>query len=420
MYTEITKCRICGNTKLLPVLDLGRQFLTGVFPGTREEEVTSGPLEIVRCAEGEGEACGLVQLRHSYDRDELYGDTYGYRSGINASMVDHLRARVAKILERVRLHAGDLVIDIGSNDGTLLGMYPSKGPVLAGVDPTAKKFGKYYPPHVRRISGFFSAGLIREQFGASRAKVVTSIAMLYDLESPIDFMRQVREVLADDGIWVFEQSYLPSMLEMNAYDTVCQEHLEYYRLAQIRWMAGRAGFKIIDVELNAVNGGSFAVTVCKAAARLPENTAAIDAVFDEEQRRRLDQMAPYEKFKRNVFRHREELTSLVRGLRARGKKVFGYGASTKGNVILQFCGLAREDITCIAEANADKFGRVTPGTGIPIIPEDEARALKPDYFLVLPWHFRDYFLVKERAYLERGGKIIFPLPSPEVYPRAGP
>src|SRR5260221_407670 len=232
--------------------------------------------------------------------------------------------------------------------------------------------------------------------------------MFYDLENPLEFIRQLGSILADDGIWVFEQSYMPAMLETGSYDTVCHEHVEYYALAQIKWMLDRAGMKTLDVELNSVNGGSFSVTAAKAGAPLAADEAGVARLLASEHAR-LDTMAPFEAFSRGAWRHRDDLIAMVRGIKARGGAIIGYGASTKGNVILQFCGLGPDDLPCIAEVNEDKFGCVTPGSGIPIVSEREAHAMKPDYLLVLPWHFRDNIMQREDAYLRSGGKLIFPL-----------
>ncbi len=413
MFKEATRCRICGNDDLSSIVDLGHHSLTGVFPKSIDEPITAGPLELVRCAGGD-DVCGLVQLRQSYDTSEMYGANYGYRSGLNRSMVAHLQALVAKVQSVVELAPGDLVVDIGSNDSTLLQAYP-KTLRLIGIDPTGTKFAHYYPEHVELIPEFFSAAAIRSHAGGARAKVVTSIAMFYDLEAPIEFVHQVRDVLADDGVWLFEQSYMPTMLDMNAYDTICHEHLEYYGLAQIKWMTDRAGLKIVDVWLNDVNGGSFAVVVAKTESKYPEATSAIDALLADERRRALHTATPYEAFERRIFEHREKLLAFVHTAKQAGKTILGYGASTKGNVILQFCGLSAADIPAIAEVNEDKFGCFTPGTHIPIISEREARALAPAYFLVLPWHFRTTIIEREQAFLAAGGQLVFPLPTIETY-----
>ena len=419
MYTEIKQCRICGNTDLVSILNLGNQYLTGVFPKNKTKHITSGPLELVKCGTGHNaDVCGLVQLRHSYDLLEMYGDNYGYRSSLNKSMVDHLYQRVENIRAITQLLPGDLIIDIGSNDSTLLQSYGQQDDLLlVGIDPTGEKFRKYYPEHIHLIPDFFSAECVRKNFGNKKAKVITSIAMFYDLEKPIDFILQIYDALADDGIWVFEQSYMPRMLEMTAYDTICHEHLEYYALKQIKWMTDKVGFKIIDVELNEVNGGSFSVTVAKSGAAYKEDTLSIKKILSDEEKKGLNSLSPFEDFKEQVFRHREELIRFIQKAKGEDKKIIGYGASTKGNVILQFCNLTEKEIPAIAEVNTDKFGCYTPGTHIPIISEKEAKAMNPDYFLVLPWHFKDNIILRENDYLNGGGKLFFPLPNLEVIGR---
>jgi hypothetical protein len=407
-YRKVERCRICGNPRLVPVLDLGEQMLTGVFPGEKGAPLTVGPLRLVKCVGGE-DTCGLVQLEHSYDLAEMYGQNYGYRSGLNASMTAHLRGKVERIQRLVELRPGDLVVDIGSNDSTTLQAYPP-GPTLVGIDPTGVKFASYYPPHIALIPDFFSSRLLQERFPGRQAKVVTSFAMFYDLEDPIAFMRQVHEVLADDGIWVFEQSYLPAMLETNSYDTVCHEHLEFYALRQIQWMADRVGFRIVDVELNDTNGGSFSVTVAKASSGRPASPA-VAAVLARERELGLETLAPYEAFAARAATSRRELRDFIERARAAGKTVAGLGASTKGNVLLQYCGLTEREIVCIGEVNADKFGRFTPGTWIPIVSEQDLFARKPDVLIVLPWHFRSFFQ-KNPKY--RGWNLVVPLPTVET------
>lgn len=415
MYSEIKKCRICGNSELIPILNLGFQTLTGVFPKKKDEVVTSGPLELIKCQEDKSDnPCGLVQLRHSYNLKELYGDNYGYRSGLNKSMAEHLQGKVRKIEKMINLKPGELIIDIGSNDSTLLQAYSGKNLILVGVDPTGKKFIKYYPDSIHLIPNFFSAQAIRNIFGRKKAKVITSIAMFYDLESPIDFMSQINEVLSDDGIWIFEQSYLPRMLKMNAYDTVCHEHLEYYSLKQIKWMTDRIGFKIIDVEINHINGGSFSVTVAKNKSPYRAKNSIVEKLLHDEKQKGLNKLKPYKEFSQRVFKHRNELIEFIQKINSGGKNLLGYGASTKGNVILQFCKLTEKEIPFIAEVNKDKFQCYTPGTLIPIISETKAKAMKPDYLMVLPWHFKENIITRETDYLKSGGRLFFPLPSLEV------
>ena len=408
-YRKLQACRLSGSDHLVSVLNLGTQALTGVFPKTREQSVTSGPLELVWCPDS-----GLLQLGHSYDPGEMYGENYGYRSGLNQSMVDHLTDKVSFLERTAGLRSGDVVLDIGSNDATTLKAYATAGLTRIGIDPTGEKFRAYYPNGIGLIPDFFSAAAFRSA-SAAPAKIVTSISMFYDLESPVAFAQQVASVLAPDGIWHFEQSYMPSMLRMNSYDTICHEHLEYYSLHAVKKILDAADLQLVDVGTNAVNGGSFTVTAALRSNRsIRPNHAVIDWLLHQEERMDLGTPKPYRDFEERVFRHRQDLVRLIHALNADGKKILGYGASTKGNVMLQFCGFSPADIPAIAEINPEKFGSFTPGTHIPIVSEPDARAMAPDYFLVLPWHFKSGIVRREKEFLQRGGKLIFPFPEIEI------
>lgn len=408
MYTEIKKCRISGSTNLINVLSLGEQYLTGVFPKSPSEKLTKGPLDLVWCPDS-----GLLQMKQSYDKSEMYGDNYGYRSGLNASMVRHLTQKSYFLEKLAKPNEQALIIDIGSNDATSLKAYTTKCRKV-GIDPTGIKFKQFYTEDIVLIPDFFSAKTFTAAFPKDKAKIITSIAMFYDLEDPNQFVRDVASVLADDGIWHFEQSYMPSMLRTNSYDTICHEHLEFYSFKVVKNIIEKANLRVVDVQMNAINGGSFAVTVCKKDAAFRSNTPVINWMIKQEEDMGLDSPKPYRDFEDRVFRHRKNLTELIHSLVDDNKKIIGYGASTKGNVLLQFCGLTKKDIPYIADVNEDKFGCFTPGTNIPIISEKEARAMKPDYFFVLPWHFKNGILEREKEYSANGGKFIFPLPEIEI------
>lgn len=393
---------------MIPVLSLGEQYLTGVFPSSTSEEVTKGPLDLVWCPDS-----GLLQMKQSYSLDEMYGDNYGYRSGLNASMVSHLTNKIHMLERMVILSDSDLVIDIGSNDATSLKAYNSKCQKV-GIDPTGKKFLEYYTDEISLIPDFFSAENFNKHYPNVKARIITSIAMFYDLEHPASFVRDIESVLADDGIWHFEQSYMPSMLRTNSYDTICHEHLEFYSFKVVKNLLEACGMRVADVQMNAINGGSFAVTACKKDSIIASNFPIINWMLRQEDDMGLDTPKPYRDFEERVFKHRKNLLGLIEALVADGKKILGYGASTKGNVLLQFCGLTSKHIPYIAEVNEEKYGSFTPGTHIPIISEKEAKSMNPDYFLVLPWHFKDSILRREREYIEGGGKFIFPLPEIEI------
>lgn len=408
MYTKIEKCRICEATDLLNVLSLGQQHLTGIFPKSLKKEITKGPLDLVWC-----NSCGLLQLNHSYSLDEMYGDNYGYRSGLNGSMVRHLQHKIITLEQLASPKDDELVIDIGSNDATSLKAYKGKFKKI-GIDPTGKKFKEYYTDDITLIPDFFSFEIFKNSFPNKKAKIITSIAMFYDLESPMIFVNDIEKTLSDDGIWHFEQSYMPSMLRTNSYDTICHEHLEFYSFKVVKNMLDKCGLRVIDVQMNSINGGSFAITACKKDSRYKSNLPIINWMLKQEDDMGLDTPKPYRDFEERVFRHRKNLTDLIEALVADGKKIIGYGASTKGNVLLQFCKLTTKHIPFIAEVNEDKYGSFTPGTNIPIISEKEARAMNPDYFLVLPWHFKNGILEREKEFMSNGGKFIFPMPEIEI------
>jgi hypothetical protein len=410
-FKAITACRMCGNQNLVNVIDLGNQYLTGVFPRmVMKDSLTMGPLRLVKCHDGK-DACGLLQLEHSYELDEMYGENYGYRSGLNSNMVKHLHGKINAIRERVDLKSGDLVIDIGSNDGTSLAAYP-EDLLLVGIDPTGEKLRNYYKPHINLVPDFFSAGLVSKRFPGKKAEVVTSFSMLYDLEDPLAFARDIASILDPEaGLWVFEQSYMPLMLERIAFDTVCHEHLEYYGLKQIVWLADRAGLKIIDAELNDVNGGSISVVAALQDSIHKQAHQVVQNLLDKEDSLGLSTLKPYQDFGVKIDAACLELRTFIADARKNGKRVCGLGASTKGNVLLQYCGLTSKDIEVIGEVNKDKFGSLTPGSWIPI--DDEAKVLesKADYLIVLPWHFKEFFL-RNPAF--KGQRLVFPLPSLEV------
>lgn len=414
-YTEINKCRISGSANLVPVLSLGKMAMTGVFPKPGEK-VTTGPLGLVFCPDS-----GLLQLRQSYSLDEMYGDNYGYRSGLNAGMVKHLKGITEKLQKIVPLNSKSSVLDIGGNDGTLLKFYDVAGLTRVSIDPTILKWLVYYGgTDIVCIPGFFPetmGGLnkfYKDGKPATDFDIITSISCFYDLEDPNAFVSGIAKHLKPDGIWHFEQSYLPAMISANAYDTVCHEHLEYYTFAVVEKLLFDNGLEVIDVEQNNVNGGSFAVTAAKISSKHKPNFNSITRMRDTEAFFNKNPLGVLREFESRVQWHRNQLAKLIRRLNNEGKSVAALGASTKGNVLLQYCGLTNDDIAYVADVNQNKFGCVTPGTKIPIISEVEAIAIPTDYKLVLPWHFRQGIIEREKDYLKSGGKLIFPLPNIEI------
>lgn len=409
LWREIDVCRICGSDGLREILDLGHHALSGRFPAEGEPDAPTAPLRVVLC-----QACGLVQLAHNVRRDALYRHNYGYRSGINESMRAHLEALAKDTLSRVEVVPGDLILDIGSNDGTLLSSFGvADGVRRVGIDPTVEQFRAFYPPGIDTIADYFSARSFEAAGHGAKAKIVMSIAMFYDLPDPNEFVAALAAALRPDGLWVMEQAYTPRTLECNAFDTICHEHLEYYALAQIETLLARHGLRVWDVSFNEVNGGSFRVFACLRDAAFRE-TAAVAATRSREAALGLATPAPYEAFWSRVQTIRENVLTFLNREVAAGRTVIGYGASTKGNTMLQFCGITGTLIPAVADRNREKWGRRLPATGIPIISEDEARARAPDYLFAFPWHFRDSFLRREADYLRAGGHFVFAMPNFEV------
>lgn len=405
----ISNCRLCGSTDLISVVNLGTQSFTGIFPKNTPDarRLPVGLLELVLCNK-----CTLVQLSQDFERTIMYGNSYGYRSGLNQSMIDHLHSIFTYITRLCPLSPGDVVLDIGSNDGTLLGFYPNSL-TRVGIDPTSEKYSLYYQQDIIRSPSFFSEH-VYNSLSVGKSKVITSISMFYDLPNPLEFACHVKQCLHQDGVWLFEQSYLPSMLRTNSYDTICHEHVEYYSLSAVKYLLDKASLKIVDISFNKVNGGSFSVVAAHAGTSSYETPPMVDWLLSSEKELFLHTPTPYREFESRIYKHRDRLTSMIDTIIQSKQSIYGLGASTKGNVLLQFCGLNQDSLPGIGDVNPDKYGCFTPGTLIPIIPEEQVLLRNPEYLLILPWHFRSTFDDKLKSYIASGGKVIYPLPDIEL------
>lgn len=410
-----TTCRVCGSDSLKKVIDLGPQYLQGSFvkPGKEMPSTRKIDCTLVRCnPEKDENACGLLQMEHSVPPEILYA-AYWYRSGTNATMRNHLKGIVDAVTAILQKDNAS-VLDIGCNDGTLLSNYPVSFEKF-GCDPSDVAQEVTFAKVVQDI---FPSEQLFQLLEGKQLDVITSIAMFYDLEQPVDFVKGIKRFLAPGGVWVFEMSYMPRMLELDSYDTICHEHLEYYSLAVLEKICAMGGMKIFKIEFNEINGGSIR---CYATHKefgghdTKENAALIQETRQKEFDLELDTDAPYLAFQKRIRGLRNELYELLVKLKKKGQKVHIYGASTKGNTILQFCDINHKLVECAAERNPDKYGASTLGTNIPIISEAESRAMNPDYYLVLPWHFKTEFLEREKEALEKGTGFIFPVPKVEVY-----
>jgi hypothetical protein len=344
----------------------------------------------------------------------MYGTTYGYLSGLNQTMSNHLKEIALTAQQLAHVQKDDIILDIGSNDGTLLKSYSIKDIRRVGIDPGGEQFKVHYPDDIVLITDFFSKQTFNTVFPSDKAKIITSIAMFYDLENPMAFVSDIKDILHPEGIWVLEQSYMPTMIAMNAFDTICHEHLEYYSLKQIVWMLERYDFRIFDIEFNDINGGSFKLYVCHKKAKYPDATSSVNKILDDEKKQGFDTLRPFKDFNERIVKIRNALYIFLSEERKKGKTIHLYGASTKGNVLLQFCGIDYRLVSFAADKNPMKNGHWTPATHILIFSEEFSRICNPDYYLVLPWHFRKEFIDREKDYLEKGGCFIFPLPEVEL------
>ncbi len=411
-----TTCRVCGSTSLKKVINLGPQYLQGSFvkPGKEMPSKRKIDCTLVRCNPEEDEnACGLLQMEHSVPPEILYA-AYWYRSGTNNTMRNHLKNIVDNVVATVSGIKNPLVLDIGCNDGTLLGYYPGNF-IKYGCDPSDVAQEVKGATVVQDI---FPSEELFKMLEGKKLDVITSIAMFYDLESPVDFVKGISRFLSAKGVWVFEMSYMPKMLELDSYDTICHEHLEFYSLAVLEKILGMGGMKIFKISFNDINGGSircYATHSNNSSHDKKENYQLINEIRQKEFDQELDTDEPYVSFQQRIEKLKGDLHDLLVTLKKEGKKVHIYGASTKGNTILQWCNIDHTLVEYAAERNPDKYGASTLGTNIPIISEEESRAMDPDYYLVLPWHFKEEFIEREAAALEKGTGFIFPIPAIEIY-----
>jgi hypothetical protein len=400
-------CRSCKSRDLIELINLGEQYFSGYFPSFNEDiSKLKAPLVVVECI-----TCRLVQLRDTFELSQMYGDNYGYRSGLNSSMVLHLKDKSKKLIETFKLSKDSKILDIGANDGTFLKNFSKLGSQLVAFDPTINNWIEFYDFEVEKYSLLFTDENISKA-ELDTFDLITSISMFYDVPEPINFAKVIKNKLKKDGIWHVELSYLPTMLKKNSYDTICHEHLEYYSLNSLNFICKEVGLQILDIDFNDVNGGSIEINLTHSDSKTYKPKININHEIKKEIKE-ID-TEKWRKFSISVIKNIEDIKKTICEIKDSSKNICGIGASTKGNIILQASKLSSSEIDYIGEINPNKYGKYTPGSNIKIVPETQFEQDVPDYMFVLPWHFKNHIIKNKKNYLDHGGKLIFPLPEIEI------
>lgn len=414
--TKITACRICHNKTLLPCIDLGNQYLSSVFPHDltyRNNTSSIYPMELVLCKKTKN-TCGTLQLAHDINLTSMY-EFYPFSSSTNSSMPAILNNIVDSALPYVSLQKDDVILDIGGNDGTLLSFFKDKPFDLLTIDPAKNIKQIFTSPRYKYINNFFNKKTYANVTN-KKAKLVFSIAMFYHLTDPIQFSQEVASCMDDDAVWVIQMAYLPLMLKNNMYDNIVHEHIGYYTTHNMEWIMERAGLEVFDVLLNDVYGGSFRVFVKKKGNRKLKKTKRLVQVLKDETTIGVHSLQTYRSFMKRIEKTKKDLVTLIKKLTLQKKNIWIYGASTKGNTILQYCQITKNQIEAAADSNPFKFGKYIIGADIPITDEKTMRKAKPDYLLTLPYSFVNGFMTREKKIITSGTKFIVPLPKVRILP----
>lgn len=391
------KCIFCRKKKLIRVVDLGKQPLSGIFLDKKNHNLKKYSLDLFKC-----KTCGLVQLGESAKLEKMFGHGYEYSTSLSKLMINHIKDKVDFLIKKKIIHRKSKILDIGSNDGTFLNLL-KKTNYLVGIDPSAEKFKKNYKKNIKTIFNFFSEKNLRNE--KNKFDLITSFAMFYDVKDPAAFCYDVFQVLNKNGIWLLELSYLPLMLKNLTYDQICHEHVAYYTLSSFKKIANRNGLKILDFRLNEINGGSIEIFCSRIDSNLKIKENKIKKLLVEE--KKINSQAFFN-FNRRIQKVKS-LFQMFLKLNSK-KKIIAYGASTKGNVVLNHCNVTNKQIDEICDGSKKKINKFTPGSNIKIISKSLMRKKKPDYLIILIWSFRKEVIKQELDYIKSGGKLIFLLP----------
>ncbi len=400
---KINNCRNCGKKSLIKLFTLGNQYFTGKFI-KYGDKVKRAPINLSICKK-----CKLVQLKDRYNLKYMYGPDYGYRTGINKTMSLHVKEITKVLSKKVNLKKNDYVLDIASNDGTLLNYY-NRNINTFGIDPILNKYKSYYKNIDYKKNDFFNKNAVKSKT-KNKFKIITALSVFYDLNNPNKFLKDVHDILDENGLFLLEFADLASLIRLNMFDTICHEHAEYYSTKVLIKMFEKNNLRLLQINKNDINGASKQFLLSKKNSRFKSNNKNIINIIKEEKLLKLDNPKMYYKFFKKIKKIGNELKTFLDRQIKKNKVIHGYGASTKGNTLLQFFKIGQRQISFISDRNPDKYGLKTPGTNITIISEKKSRSLKPDFYLVLPWHFKKEILKREIKIRKSGTKFIFPLPK---------
>ncbi|MDC1151868.1 methyltransferase domain-containing protein [Pelagibacteraceae bacterium] len=403
---KIKRCRSCNKSNIKKLFSLGNLCFTGKFPSINQE-IRKEPIDLVICKN-----CELVQLGHNFDLKYLYGPDYGYRTGINKTMLDHVCRVVKTLTKKTQLKKNELVLDIASNDGSLLNFYDKKI-ITFGIDPILNKYIEEYKNINYKISDFFSLKSITNKT-KKKFKIITALSVFYDAINPNKFIKDAKCLLSEDGIFLLEFADLASIIENKMFDTICHEHLEYYSSKVIIDLCKRNDLRVFDIKKNDINGSSKQYYICHSQSKYKNDQNVINKILNSEKNLKLSDPKTFKNFINTINASKQKLVNFLKKAKKIGKTVHAYGASTKGNVLLQYYKINNKMIDCVAERNKNKYNLYTPGTNIKIISEVLSRFDNPDYYLVLPWHFKKEILIREKNIRKKGTKFIFPLPNLKI------
>ena len=402
-------CRNCKSKKIKKVIFIGKQVVSSIFPSKSVKNSKKYSLDLYECNK-----CKLVQLGKSIPLGNMYGETYGYRSSLSKLMINHLYQKYLRLKKIIKLKKNSNILDIGSSDSTFLNFFSNekKNYNCFGIDPSAKKYSNYYNKDVNLIVDYFSAKAVNSRVEKlkqknKKFKLISSFAMFYDINDPNGFCKDIFKLLEKDGLWILEMSHFPMLLSNLTYDQICHEHVTYYTLDVFKKIAEKNGLKIIDFSFNIINGGSIEIICAPKKSKIKPNIENINKQIKLE---REISNKDYSKFNLRVDNIKKTTNLLLDNIKKAKKKIIGYGAATKGNIVLNHCNIGSDKISLICDENEEKFGRYTPGTNIKIISKKEMRKINPDYLLVLIWSFKSEVIKQEIKYIKKGGKLIFHLP----------